>query len=479
MKEKSKMCSIQVVLIATLLCIQAKAEVISPNDLCKLYVGSQVFNLTGLKNHDDLAITRAQKGKSEDVSKYTVLSSLCTPLTLEDIKKRYPAEKREQIKYTPSSKGVGPNVVVIKENPKNNSIEAFDLASFDQSDNKNWRASYEDSNGKDSKELQSKGAPSLEITHTIVGNEKTTEVGLKTVSFKFVCFQEEDFDFFDERVVGSSLVLQYNGKKACSINEPVHIDRKWNIAFIILICTSLYGLFLDRDNERMVMTLGSVQGAFMTVMGAYLFLRSVTGTVSAETDMFFQIFGAAFMFLAIGLSYFSKYVSLAFAAVASSLSINVTLLYAFCLIFHARIPFLMFYFGGVACWIALLALNWYNTAFREKYSFTIVSATSNSFYLCSSLAYASGWYLDMFTFNQFKPFGKVDSIKFKHWVFFLLQLTITGLVTAFRVHQAHKAKMEAMTKNAGMFRKTGSPGDIDGYIEPDRGEDYGTTVIAM
>lgn len=478
MKEKATMCGIQVVLLAILLCTQVKAEVITPNDLCKLYVGSQVFNLTGLKNHEDLNITKVQKGKSEDISKYTILSSLCTGLSLGDIKQRYPVEKREQIKYTPTSKGTGPNIVVIKENPKNNSIEAFDLASFDQSDNKNWKASCDDLNN-DSKELQSKGNPSLDITYNIVGNEKSAEVGLKTVSFKFVCFQEEDFDFFDERVVGSTLVLQYNGKKACSINKAVLIDSKWNFAIVILICTSMYGLFLDRDNERMVMTLGGVQGAFMTAMGVYLALRMIAGPLNSDADTLFQLFGAAFMFLAIGLSYFSRYVSLTFVSVASSFSINVTLLYAFCLIFQVRIPLLMFYIGGVICWISLLALNYYNTTFREKYSFTIVSATTNSFYLCSSLAYASGWFVDMFTFNQFKPFGKVDSIQFKHWVFFLLQLTITGLVTTFRVHQAYKAKMEAITKNAGLFRKQGLQGDIDGYIEPDRGDDYGTTVIAM
>jgi len=84
--------------------------------------------------------------------------------------------------------------------------------------------------------------------------------------------------------------------------------------------------------------------------------------------------------------------------------------------------------------------------------------------------------LDIFNFNRYKAYGKVDSISFKHWIFFLTWIAITSVVVGFRVGQARKLRQEAMEKNAGLFKKSALV-DIDGYVEPD--EDPVTTVIAM
>lgn len=468
--------SLLVVVLAALVAAVTAQEV-EPKDLCKLSVGSNVFNLTGLKNHEDLAIT---KMKNSEIQTFKIISSLCSPVTLEDIKSRYPQERHGLIKYSPAASDVASNVVVVKEDPYTGALEAFDLAFSSSGQSSSWRAKYEDPGNFESRSLQGKNNPSLELSYNVTENNKSVDIGIKAVAFKFVCLEDDDFDFFDQRVVGSTLILQYSGAKACSIDQPILIDKKWSFAMVLLVLTSIYGLSLDKDNERLVMTLSSVQGAFMTVVAVYIAFGRLTGDIGHEKDLIFEIFGVAFMFLAIGMSYFIRYVSISFVCVASSFAINCTFLYLSCLVFRVGIPTWLFYIGGLASATVLWLLLWFSTSFREKYSFTILSATTNSFYLCSALAYATDWVINMFTYNKFKSFGKEESIEFKHWTFLLLQLTITAVVVSFRVHQARKTKEEAILKNASLFlRKPGLTGDIDGYIEPDRGDEDPLTVIAM
>ena len=85
--------------------------------------------------------------------------------------------------------------------------------------------------------------------------------------------------------------------------------------------------------------------------------------------------------------------------------------------------------------------------------------------------------MNILNYNQFKEFGKVEWIKFKHWFFFLASCAITATVVTIRVKQARKTRNEAMVKNAGLFKRsyftTASEG---GYMEHD---DDMPTVIAM
>lgn len=446
------------------------AASIVPNNLCKLYVGSKVFNLTGVREHDTLKITKFTNKQKQT---FTVFSSLCNELTIEQVKKKRP-DLKDKIEYTPSPNG-RPTIIVVKEDAQKNKVTAFDLAGFSLSESARWKAVYDD---QKETELGTKLSSALEIKYKVKDNE-ISEIGIKSVIYRFVCFTDEDFDFLDERVVGSSLVLQYNGNKACSINQPKEIDTKWGYAILILIAISIYGLFLDHEHERIVMTLGSVQGAFMTIIGVYIAIGFAGGPIYQQKETLMQVFGVSFMFLSIGLSYFSRYVSLFFVGVASSFAINCTLLYAFCLIFGVYIPTFLFYIGGLICAASLLALMWFSTSFREKYSFTLVSATTNAFYLCGSLAFLMRWGLPIFYFNQYKEFGKVDHVEFKHWAFFLLEVAITVGVAGFRMKQAKKIREEAIAKNAVLFRKEVQGGDVDGYFHPDRGDEDPQTVIAM
>lgn len=445
------------------------AATITLQDPCRLYVGKRVFDLTQVPARADLPLT------TNNDNNYTVLSSLCTPVAAADVQRRFPGRK---LVIDPKRSGT-PAVVVVKENSEKNEVEVFDLAVFSTEGNSKWKATIEDVKEKDSKELKSKNIPSLEISYKVDSTTSLSELKIKTILYRFVCFQDDEFDFFDERVVGSTLILQYDGKKACSINEEQLFDRKWNFAVVILAFTSIYGIFLDRDHERIVMTLGSVQGAFMTVIGVYIAIGYVTGSTNQEKDMWMQIFGISFVFLAVGLSYFSRYVSMFFVCIASSFAVNCTLLYSFCLIFRLYIPIYLFYIGGIICAASLLALLWFSTPFREKYSFTIVSATTNSFYLCASLAYVTNCVVNMFNFNQFKAFGKVDHVAAGNWGFLLLQLAITGGVVGFRMHQARKHREEATARNKSLFRKEERTGDVEGYFAPDRGDEDPHTVIAM
>lgn len=458
-----------------------RTEVITPTDMCKLSIGSSVFNLTGLKNHDNLSVTR--KVKKANTQKYTVVTSLCSYLDLESIRSRLPTEKQAKLRYTPPLNGMRPNVVIVKE--EGDVLEAFDLAYAVSSDSKNWKASFEESKPSEDGEMMAKPSEPLVVQYNLKDSQRAAELNLSAVVFKFICFKEEDFDFFDQRLVEDTLVFQYNGRLACSVLQPLPSNRTWAYALIFLIVISIYGLFLDRDNERLVMTLSSIQGSIMTVIAgwiAFTLFGDYTGRkLQQDTQNLFLMLSLGFCFLAVGSSYFSRYISMFFVCVASSFALNCSILYAFCIIFQMRILLMLFYLGGLVCAGALLSLVWLSTVFREVYSFTIVSATTNSFYLCASLAYFTGWYVNIFAFNQFKAFGRVDSIQFKQWVFFLLQIAITASVVTFRVKQMRKQKMEAMAKNAGLFRKAGltSSGIDGGYLEADRGDEEHMTVIAM
>lgn len=469
MKEKAEMKSVLMILVLLALAVQVLSESIVPQDLCKLYVGSEVFNLTGLREHDSVTITLTKD------KKYTIVSSMCSPLNVETLKEKYPSDRREKVKYTGNSE-LQPNLLLIDESKPDGFIEISDLAYLSPDKLKDWRASYEKVNQADNKELLSAESPALEIAYNISNNEKATEIGIAEVVLKYVCVGEEDFEFFDERLVGATLVFQYNGKKACTIRDKTTLDSNWNLALFLLICISTFGLFLDRENERLALTLGSMQGAAMTVVGVYIACGFKSGTIPKETEVAIQILSFAFGFLVVGLSYFSRYVCLFFVCIASSFAMNCITLYLFALIFQVMILPSLFYIGGVIFAGMLLTLMWYSHTFREKYSFTIVSATTNAFYLCACLGYATNYAVNILTFNKFKQFGKVESIEFKHWVFFLVWVAITVVVVTFRVQKASKSRKEAMAKNAGLFKRFSYGVGIDGYIEP---EDDPATVIAM
>lgn len=459
-------------LLSMLLLRSIFAASIVPTDLCKLYVGSRVFDLRGISHHADLPLTKTKEGKQ---TKFTVGSSLCGPIDFEKFKKRA-LPKGKKVTYS-NSGDHKPRVIFIRE--KEDAIEAFNLAVFGENELNRWTASVEDWEEQKSDQT-SKNNQTLRIAYSIPDHLKSPELGIDTIDFKFVCYKQDDFEFYDERIVGSSLILQYNGKKACSINYNTGLDTKWNIPIFLLAVTSIYGLFLDKDNERIVMTLSTVQGSFMVVAGIYLAFELISGPITQDKDTVLQFFSIAFMFLSIGLGYFSRYVSLFFVCIASSFALNCTLLYTFCLMFGVYVPAFLFYMGGLVCAVTLLSLYWFNTAFREKYSFTVVVALTNSFYLCGAIAYSVKWTQNIFTFNEFKDFGKIDRIQFKHWVFLLLEFAIAGSVIGFRLHQARKEKEKAMAKNAALFKKErASIQEHEGYFQPDRGDDDPLTVIAM
>lgn len=453
--------------------VRAIQASINPTDMCKLYVENKVLNFTGINYHQDLFLNYKEQQTGE---KYILVASLCHPLNIEDVKLKIPEDKRGTTIYRPSPDNKRPNVVMIKRT-KEDKYEIIDLAYINSDQQDKWLAipHYNTSDAWQRPETYS-----VELFYDISENQAAQELGLSNIQFRNICLKDDDFEFYDERVEGGSIIFQYNGKKACELTIDRHSYYLEYINSVIVFIASAIGLFLGSDNERVALPIASLQGAFMVMVATDLTIRSYIpqSEESIHNKLYYFFIRLLLIVGSVGFSYFSRYVSIFFLCAASTYAVNWSLLYLVTLLFKVGIPFWLFHVGSMIVGIALVLLAYYSASFREKYAFAINTAVTNSFYLCFTIEFILGWYLDIFNFNSFKQFGKYDIIEVKNWILFVMQLTLTLVMITFRIHRAKKNKMEAMRKNQFLFRSTAFAAGGD-YTEPeDRGED-GATVIAM
>lgn len=455
--------------------VQAGPGEIVPEDLCKMYVSDKLFNFTGINLSPVVPLTYA--GQKNGI-KYTLVASLCSPLTIDQVKSKIDMGKKGNVVYKQPEGGLKPNVMLIKEDKEQ--VTVVDIAYINSDKSKNWKVKSHLSESESREDKLKSNSYGLEISYDISDKPEAKELQFSRLNFKSVCLMDDDFDFYDERVENSNMIFQYNGKKACHLVMTTRRNAVTYFFSSLIILLSLVGLFLDKSRERISFAISSFQGIYILLLSTDLTIEFYFSHANDKEAHVFSyiIFKSIFTFTAIGFSYFSRYVSLFFLTVAATYAINWSTLYAITLIFKIGIHLYWIHLGSLGNGLILLALVRYSPVFREKYAFMINTAISSSFYLCFTMAFIVGWLLNIFGFNSYRDFGKKDRVEFKHWVFFILHILISSALIFMRVRKARFATKQAMERNAGLFRSTIFQ-KADGYGDNLDRDSEGPTIIAM
>ena len=102
----------------------------------------------------------------------------------------------------------------------------------------------------------------VELTHQLKNSTLASLIGINTIKFEMSCDRSTQEEIKDHYKVKDEplYIFKYNGPKACPIELPDYITFfSKNIAFLaILFLTSLVGMAMGKDKERLVMALTSV-----------------------------------------------------------------------------------------------------------------------------------------------------------------------------------------------------------------------------
>ena len=453
-------------------------EVHTPENMCKLYVASKLFNFTGI---DTLSVTPLPHLGQESGVKYTLLASICNPITLDQIKSNIAEDQISTLNYTGRLDGRQPNVVMVRQGKDTTTV--VDIAYINSDMSKNWKAKARSTDPVAELDDTLVSSYQLDMAYDISNMPEAKELRISRLNFKNICINDDDFDFYDQRVEDKNMIFQYNGKKACELVVRTNRNLSNYAACVVIFIASLIGSFLNRGRERIALAISSIQGSFIFILVLEMTISMYyNGALFNDNHHFyFGMFKVLFVFIAVGFSYFSRYVSLFCLSIATTYAINWTILYMITILFKIRIAFFLCHLGAVIDGIVILMFMRYSPVFREKYAFMINTSISNSFYLCFSLSYLLGWMLDMFSFNSYSDFGMRNQVTIKNWFFMVLQLTIMAILIFVKVYKSNLATKEAIKKNADLFRssvyvKSDGYGDI-GDIADKYGD--GPTIIAM
>ena len=214
-------------------------------------------------------------------------------------------------------------------------------------------------------------------------------------------------------------IFKYNGPKACPIEMPDYITFfSKNIVFLaVLFLTSVVGMVLGKDKERLVMALTSVQAAIMIASAAGIWVDIHYKIDKQLAELYFGIIAIIWSVLVFGASYFSRPISMFFVCGALSYSIVWTICYLITVSLEVSIHWLIYLLSTVVSFVLISTASTFNPQLREKYSFVIYTSITNPFFLCMSIAVYLKLYVDVITYSQYKEWRREDQIRPYAWVF--------------------------------------------------------------
>lgn len=383
-----------------------ECRIILPKNQCKLFIQNKLYNFEGINGI-------WQHNTTIKGEKYVIQGSICRSLN--------------------ASKGINANVVINKVN--DDTIREVSYPN-NQTELK-WTASevgYEDPD-----ELAMIHGSAIKLRYT---PNVAKEPLIKKVVFVMECFNEGDFVFNDTVILKSNVLLfKYVGKAACSMEITDQIGFLQNkLPIYLMLLTSLLGLFVSKDHDRLAMTLASIQATIMIVTTLFINLAAewVININLVSSERAFVIAVLVSVFLVSGASFFSRYVALTFVCFAMSFAVVYTLLYAYMVIFKQYVAYSYYVIATVLCVGGIVWSAWRYAQIRERYAFVIFTSVTNSFYLCLSSFILLHFYIDIATFNRYKDYGKIDEIKFENWSLLLMQLLLTLVLVTLQLRRELK-----------------------------------------
>jgi hypothetical protein len=434
-----------------------------PINMCKIYLEP---NLTQLEGSDpDIYIrnaTIAAEGRN-----LTVFGKLCSDI---NILKELTAFK--DYEYKPARMDVKPNIVYVNHTSKT----IHDLAYPNSGSLLSWEVDHPNRETTVSNTLiQEKWG--VELRYNIQDPVLADKLGVKKLVFVNFCFEESDGAFSDARYskANKMVVFQYNGKSVCPIIEPDTAEfLSKNLALsLILIISSAIGLFLSRENERLSMSITSVQSS---IIMCTLAIITTSNLQSEEISFYSVIFTVASAFVAFGFSYFNRFVALFFVWTAVANSITWSLSYVFVVVAKKGVYLPIFVAGVVLITAAIFGLSWSSARIQELYSFVLYSSIANSFYLCLGLSIVSKFYLDIIYFGRYEGWGKKYSIEVRQVLFLIVYLMLSVSVIVVRTNREIKNREEAIQMHSQLFKQEQLLSSNE-QESPQYGENE--TVIAM
>lgn len=465
-------------------------ETTRPQMMCKVFLSSYRFNLEVADK------VRRYTGYRDDGQKFTILAKLCTHFTLDDLK--------TELRLVGNPNGIGIDYDAIKPNvvfycpgcPDNHRF--FVISRLYSKGSYMWEAGYKPPERVSSSGTNSKGNIALlPLQQSMITffTKAPVELILKTgednrrnpyfVAFENICDPSRtttESEIFIQNInyQKRKIVFKYVGAKACQLDTPnliVFLSRNFMFLFV-LFSTSLAGLLLTRDHERIAMALAGTQASTMIITFIFLY-NGEYGIISSQSGNAQLHFGLATFvaaFVTFGFSFFSRVFSLVFVSIAFAYAIVSTVLYLFTLMFQTFLTPYIYVCGVVLVCIGLGIMNYFSKQVQEKYSFIIYTSVTSSFFLCLAIFIAIQWYLDVMNFNRYPDFGKKDEIKIKNWIFLIIQFGLTSALITLKLRKEMMTTLSAIKQNANLFSERFA--NHDAY-DPFADKGVNETIIAM
>jgi hypothetical protein len=431
------------ILMLLFLALQARCR-----EICKAFHNSTKFDLA--KVYSDY---REIGGLSSGAINFTVYAHMCSSLDPDRL-----MAGSNSAKYSPDSSGLKPTVMVKLTHP-NNTVEFKDIAFYYGEAKHDWipwkatvitNENMKSLSGVDyARMLRSKNLTAVSISYS---SSQYKELVSK-VLFLNICFKDSKFQFFDSYFIKESktVVFQFNGEEACGEKIPNYITflSEDNTFVVILSVSAIIGLILDKDNERLIMALSSVQASIMTFTSLLFMNKDFVKIRPENTKHIFNMLCLLSASVSFGLSYFNRVISLAFVCVSVSYAIIWTLLYLIMLVFQRNVPIIVHITGNVVIVCVIVLVSVRSVKIREKYSYYLYTAVTNSFFLSLAIFVYSKSFLDIVNFNSFLEYGHMQEVELENWYFIFVQSLLTAVTVYRQVMQGKKLSRKHNAKAKG------------------------------
>ncbi len=293
---------------------------------------------------------------------------------------------------------------------------------------------------------------SVDMTYEIEDSTIKSILNLSRIRYSFTCdpLQSTEFRTIFHQSDTKELVLIYTGLKSCPIVIKDYVSfLSRNLGFLVILFTSsLIGMFLKRSNERLLMSLTSLQAAVMITTALCITFDTYVNRDNGEYYLSVAAFGAGMV--AFSFSYFSRTIAVLFVGVALSYSISWTLLYVVTVAFKLGVNSVVFLSVNGIVLTAILGASVASQRLREKYAYGIYTSITYPFFLCLSVSIYFKQYLDVITFNKYRDWGREDKITWKTWIVVPIQVAISLILAYSRCVREFEDRGEPVRISQGL-----------------------------
>ena len=394
---------------------------------CKTFIDGELYDLEDVLPEFDLRISKTAR----------LLGSLCKPIDISKLEsKEYTYKPNKQF---PS---LAPNMLIvfdlINEESVINPVSYLNIKKdiFWIARCKTYRNLLHTNVPRNNFSMRLSGAKQEYDEKTdieVVVSSLNLQIDNKTlagIKLTFRCEKDSILEmrhnYFDSKT--KQACFTYTGPSACPVLIPDFVNFfSRNMAFILLlVLTSMIGIFLGKRSERVAMSLTTIQATIMMLSAALVVTKNNSDFNLEHKENYFGLSLAMISLMAAFLSFSYKRLALFFTCISVSYSITWTIMYCSTVLFGTRVSLTFLMVMNLAISLAILLLCYLLPTFRERYSYRVYSAITNPFFLCMAASIYFDVYLDIVTFDAYTSWGKIDTVTWKGWIFLVVQIILSA-----------------------------------------------------